>query len=178
MSISFSFILHFSGKFVNLDAEGDVLMRNLLLVLCAILILSACAQSPDLSSEIEYYEQMCENLELLSYDDVYNPEKWRFYHEEDTEIYHQDWLCTQFNRDEEYVIMTKSTVEAYDYSPCDQCKSMKDYFFLDTETGIFHSDKDCLDLSTSDYKHANHIYRFVSKSSAKSNGYMPCEKCL
>lgn len=153
-------------------------MKKFLFIVFVFLILTACSSSSDTTSQIEYYEQMCEDLELLSYDDVKNPEKWRYYHEESTEIYHQDWLCSQFNRDANYFLMTKSTVDAYNYYPCDQCKDMRDYFFLDTETGIFHADKSCLDLSTSDYKHSNHIYRFVSKNSAESNNYIPCEVCL
>jgi hypothetical protein len=120
-----------------------------------------------------YYENLCDTLGLLSYDSVYNPEKWRYYIDNDW-LCHVDYLCPNFNKNLDYFQRTFYD----DYQLCHSCFPLTDFCYLDLQDKIIHKEKTCLILDTSDFEYPLKNYEFVSETSALNSGYTKCQKCF
>lgn len=130
-------------------------------------------------AKIEYYEILCDYYGYHTYESVYYPELWCNYFPEDSNIYHNDWLCPEFDNTSSYFISADSWFyeELENYVLCDICGGC-DICFLDVNTNIFHSKKSHLELGTEDYITSYGVYRFVREETAIANGFTPCDYCF
>jgi hypothetical protein len=127
---------------------------------------------------IHYYENLCDMYGYHTYEGIYYPELWCNYLSADTKIYHNDWLCPEFDKNGSY--FSTANAEFYEeyegYTQCKVCGGTK-ICFLDVEDGVIHSQKSHLDLGTEDYITRDVNYRFVSEENAIENGFIYCEDC-
>lgn len=127
---------------------------------------------------IDFYEQLCDAYGFLTYEMVYYPEKWSNYIPSNSNVYHKDWLCPNFDNCGDYRCSANVNYEE-NYSNYTLCKicGETEYCFLDTKEGIIHSQKENLKLGTEDFLTCDVNYRFVSEERAIECGYSCCECC-
>lgn len=128
---------------------------------------------------INYYENLCDEYGYQTYESVYCPELWCNYFPPDSSIYHNDWLCPEFDNSGNYYVSANPDFyeEHYGNKLCDICGNTEIYY-LDVDQGIFHSQKTNLTLGTDDFITCYVNYRFVSEARAIENGFSPCECCI
>ena len=128
---------------------------------------------------INYYENLCDMYGYHTYESIYYPELWCNYVPKDDTVYHNDWLCPNFNNQGNYLATANPEFyENYEgYELCNTCAQTK-ICYLDIDEGIVHSRKDHLDLGTEDYVYRNVNYRFVSAQRAVEEGFSLCDSCV
>lgn len=127
---------------------------------------------------IWYYENLCDYYGYQTYEGVYYPELWCNYIPKNGKVYHNDWLCPNFDNSGNYLVTANPEYyEEYEnYTQCETCGNTQ-ICFLDVDEGIIHSQKRHLDLGTDDFISCDVVYRFVSSERAIENGFKYCDSC-
>jgi hypothetical protein len=124
--------------------------------------------------EIDYYKRLCDEYGYLTYEMVNYPEKWKYYMDGEKNIYHLDWLCSNFNHNQSYFSSASPDYFEEEYAPCNLCKNTEETVYIEQSEKVYHVDKNCLVLNTNDFITPTKNYRMVSEISAIANGYSKC----
>ena len=124
---------------------------------------------------IEYYEVLCKEFGLLTYEQAYDSEY--YYVEPGALIYHTDFYCKKANSS------NLQLVDIFLYSTLEECAECHATYYdirlIDPVTKLYHHIYEaCAPHFTKDFKTISTPYIATTEQKAKEMKYTPCPICI